>query len=153
MGSVKKGVYIVDAGADHHVENHIPISCSGTLSSCRPSGVSHIGSFAQHCSVISQTVQRLGAPFAWSATPLSFTWWHGCPRLMMASLIVSFIVCTSFRVIVVAVSSDLSGWRELGTRHIAPQLTCGGDHRQTPCSKKKKTLKKITNKTREGHSF
>ena len=42
--------------------------------------VSHIGSFAV-TGVISQPVQRLGDPFAWSATRLSFTWWHWWPAV------------------------------------------------------------------------
>ena len=48
---------------------------------------------------------------------------------------------------VVAVSSDLFGERELGTPHIAPQLTCDGEHRQTPWKRSS------TKTTRERHSF
>ena len=51
-------------------------------------------------------------------------------------IICDHCVYTSFRVCVVAVPSDLTGGREFGPRHTAPQLTCGGDHRQMPCSKK-----------------
>ena len=70
-----------------------PVRPSGSYVSCddlQELCVSHIGSFCVpwHCSLISQSVQRLGTPFAWSATPLSFTCIGG-PRLVMASLFVS----------------------------------------------------------------
>ena len=46
-----------------------------------------------HCSVISQPVQRLGAPLAWSATPLSFTWWQWWPTLGDGVVVCQFILC------------------------------------------------------------
>ena len=46
-----------------------------------------------HCSLISQSVQRLGTPFAWSATPLSFTWWHWWCSLGDGFVVCQFILC------------------------------------------------------------
>ena len=43
-----------------------------------------------HCSVSSQPVQRLGAPFAWSATLLSFTWWHWWSALRDGVIVCQF---------------------------------------------------------------
>ena len=82
-------------------ENHIPNSCPRTLSSCRQSGPFSVQHEQAACMypvmilrslmcptsdtlrapVISQPVQRLGAPSPWSATPLSFTRWHWWPAL------------------------------------------------------------------------
>ena len=60
------------------------------------------------------------------------------PRLAMLS--------TSFLLV-----EGWSGGRDLGTRHIAPHQTRGGDHRQTPYSKKCQKTRKTT--TRELYSF
>ena len=63
------------------------------------------------------------APFARSATPVS----RGAARAWSWRRYMSVhFVRPSLRVSVVAVSSDLSGGREIGTRHIAPQPTSGG---------------------------
>ena len=116
-------------------QNHIPNSCPRTFSSCRQSGAFSVQgqqaartypvvtSRSRMCpmsdrfacpgivlSSLSQcSVSR--APCAWSATPLSFTWWHWWPALgdERRSLSVYF-VCTSFRVSVVAVTSAFV-WR------------------------------------------
>ena len=74
-----------------------PVRPSGSYVSCddlQEPCVSHIGSFCVpwHCSLISQSVQRLGT-FAWSATPLSFTWWHRWPSLGDGFVVCQFMLC------------------------------------------------------------
>ena len=147
-------MHIVEAGTVTHVSNSLsqiftlglwsscppiwcifcPVRASGACVFCDDLQMHLIICVPWHCSVISQPVQRLGTPLAWSATPLSFTWWHWWPALGDGVVVCQFILCARHFVLALwlCLQICLAG---ASTELATPQLTCGGDHPQTPFSK------------------